>query len=111
MTRNRHIGSSFDSFLEEEGIREDVELLAAKKSIALQLRKAMARTKTSERKLTAEMATSRTAVRRMLDPDDTGVTLATLAKASRALGLQVRVEFSRRRAARSGGGRGRRRSA
>lgn len=32
---NEHIGSTFDDFLEEEGIREDVENAAVKKIIAL----------------------------------------------------------------------------
>ncbi len=34
---NKHIGSSFDEFLEEEGIKEAVEAVAIKKVIALQL--------------------------------------------------------------------------
>jgi hypothetical protein len=39
--------------------------------------------------------TSRTVVRRLVDPRDTGVTLAPLAKASRALGVRlVRIAYS-----------------
>ncbi len=34
---NQHIGSNFDDFLEEEGIREEVELMAVKKTLALQI--------------------------------------------------------------------------
>jgi antitoxin HicB len=36
-----HSGSTFDSFLDEEGIREDVEGVAIKRVLAWQLEKAM----------------------------------------------------------------------
>ena len=34
MTQKRHMGTTFDSFLDEEGIRDEVELLALKKVLA-----------------------------------------------------------------------------
>jgi transcriptional regulator with XRE-family HTH domain len=83
------------------GVREDAELLAIKKSIALQLHRAMKRAKLSQDGLASRMKTSRTVIGRMLNPRDTGVTLATLNKVSRALGLSVdiRLVASHRRAA------------
>jgi hypothetical protein len=42
-TKFDHSGSSFDSFLEEEGIREEVEAVAVKRVIAWQLEQAMRR--------------------------------------------------------------------
>jgi hypothetical protein len=36
-----HSGSSFDSFLEQEGIREEVEAVAIKRVLAWQLEQAM----------------------------------------------------------------------
>lgn len=39
--------------------------------------------------LAEAMATSRTVVHRLLDPSDTGVTLATMIKASKALGVKL----------------------
>ena len=36
-----HTGSTFDSFLEEEGIREEVEAVAVKRVISWQLAEAM----------------------------------------------------------------------
>jgi hypothetical protein len=36
-----HSGSTFDSFLEEEGIREEVEAVAIKRVLAWQLEQAM----------------------------------------------------------------------
>jgi hypothetical protein len=35
--KNKHIGSTFSSFLEEEGIREEVDLRAKKKILADQI--------------------------------------------------------------------------
>jgi antitoxin HicB len=39
----KHIGSSFESFLEEKGIKDDVELRAQKEILTEQIRKAMDR--------------------------------------------------------------------
>jgi len=39
----KHIGSSFESFLEEKGIKDDVELGAQKEILAEQIREAMER--------------------------------------------------------------------
>ena len=39
--QNKHSGSTFDSFLEEHGIREEAEAVAAKRALAWQLEQAM----------------------------------------------------------------------
>lgn len=90
----KHIGSSLGSFLEEMKIREETELLAIKKTLSLQLHQAMKRRNVSQSRLAKEMRTSRTVVNRMLDPSDTGVTLATLTRASQVLGLRVDIRLS-----------------
>src|SRR5438132_12595131 len=97
----KHIGSSLGSFLDEMKIREETELLAITKTLSLQLRQAMKRRSVSQSRLAKEMRTSRTVINRMLDPSDTGVTLATLTRASQVLGLRVdiRLRGSRRSAA------------
>jgi antitoxin HicB len=95
----KHIGSSLTSFLDGMGIPEQTELLAIKKTLALQLREAMKRKSFSQTELAREIRTSRTVINRMLDPTDTGVTLATLTRASRALGLRVDIRLTTRRRA------------
>lgn len=90
----KHIGSSLGSFLDEMRIREETELLAIKKTVSLQLRQAMKRRSVSQSQLAKEMRTSRTVISRMLDPRDTGVTLATLTRASQVLGLRVDIRLS-----------------
>jgi antitoxin HicB len=96
MTDHPNLGSTFDSWLDEEGIAEDVEALAAKKKLVLALDAAMARRSVSRAQLARDMKTSRTTVHRLLDPDDTGVSLATIVRASNALKTRL-VSFPVRR--------------
>ena len=91
----KHIGSSFESFLEEKGIKDDVELRAQKEILAEQIRAAMDRKRISFAALASSMGTSRTVVYRLLDPEDTGVTLDTLARVARALGLGLKISLAR----------------
>jgi antitoxin HicB len=49
----------------------------------------MARRNMTQKALAEAMHTSRTVVHRLLDPSDTGVTLATLWKASKTLGVKL----------------------
>ena len=88
---NKHIGSSLESLFDELGENEDVELLASKKILARGLLAGMKRRRVSKTDLATRMRTSRTVVHRLLDPSDTSVTLATIAKASQALGLRLDV--------------------
>ena len=87
--KKKHIGSTLDSLFEEVGEREDVELLTQKKLLAAKIERAMAKKKMTKTALAEAMRTSRTVVHRLLDPTDTGVTFATLMKASTALGVRL----------------------
>src|SRR5260370_41365682 len=98
---SKHVGSRFEDFLASEGILEYVQLLAVKKVIAQVFRKTMERERVTRSALARRMQTSRTLVNRLLDPTDTGVTLATLSKASRELYLELLVSLAARRAKRS----------
>ena len=90
---NKHIGSSFDDFLNDDGLIEEVSAGALKRVIAWQLAEAMKAQKVSKKALAERMHTSRTAVDRALDGNDAGMTLATLASAARALGQRVEVRL------------------
>jgi len=87
--KKKHIGSTLDSLLDELGEREDVELLTQKKLLATKIERAMARRNMTQAELAKSMRTSRTVIHRLLDPRDTSVTLATLSKASKALGVKL----------------------
>ena len=91
---NPYSGSTFDDFLAEEGILEEVSARALKRLLALQLTEIMATTHISKAQLAASLHTSRTQVDRLLDPDNTAVTLASLDRLARAVGKQLRIEFA-----------------
>ncbi len=88
-----HSGSTFDSFLETEGIREEVEAVAIKRVLAWQLEQAMRRQRKTKKAMAAQLRTSRSQLDRLLDPQNAAVTLDTMSRAARALGkrLVVRV--------------------
>jgi DNA-binding Xre family transcriptional regulator len=88
-----HSGSSFDSFLEEEGILEEVEAVAIKRVIAWQLAEAMRASKVSKKAMAERIGTSRSQLDRLLDPENSSVHLQTIAKAARAIGKRLRVEM------------------
>jgi hypothetical protein len=95
--KSRHIGSTLSSFLDEEGIREEVDLRAKKKILADQILAKMERDRVTRTELAERMRTSRTVVNRLLDPKDTSFTFGTLARASRALDLNLLVSLARKR--------------
>ena len=93
MSRNKHIGSSFDDFLAEQGLLEATNAIAAKRVIAWQLAEAMKLAGITKTEMADRMHTSRAALNRVLDENDTGLTLDTLSKAAAALGRRVKVEL------------------
>ncbi|HEY1657750.1 MAG TPA: hypothetical protein VGG14_05355 [Candidatus Sulfotelmatobacter sp.] len=95
--RSEHTGSTFDSFLEEEGIRDEVEAVAIKRVLAWQLQRSMKRQQKTKQALAKQLRTSRSQLDRLLDPDNVSVTLDTMSRAAKALGkrLIVRVADTR----------------
>ena len=91
--KNNAIGSSFDDFLVEENISEEVEAGAIKKIIAYQLQEAIDKEHLSRSALAARLETSRAAVNRLLDPENESITLLTLKKAASVLGKKLRLEL------------------
>ena len=91
--KNKSIGSSFDDFLNDEGIAEEVEAGAIKKIIAYQLLEAIEKEKFTKTALATRLETSRSAVNRLLDPENESITLLTLKKAATVLGKKLRFEL------------------
>jgi antitoxin HicB len=90
---NPRIGSSFESFLEKEGLRDEVEGLAQKRVIAWQIEQVMKETGITKVEMATRMHTSRTQVDRLLDPDNDKVQLDTLQRAAQAIGRTLKVEL------------------
>lgn len=98
--RISHSGSTFDSFLEEEGIREEVEAVAIKRVLAWELTQAMREQQKTKQEMAKLLRTSRSQLDRLLDPENAGVTLDTMNRVAKALGkrLIVRVADTKTRA-------------
>lgn len=92
---NPHTGSSFDEFLKAEGIYDEVQAKALKRALAEQLAESMEATKLGKAEMARRMATSRSQLDRVLDPENTSVQLDTLIKAARAVGKVVEIKIKR----------------
>jgi hypothetical protein len=97
---NIHQGSSFDDFLEDERIRNEAETAAIKKVLAWQFQAAMVKQKKTKQGMASELRTSRSQLDRLLDPDNTAVTLETLSRAASVLGKHLVIEIKDRPAVR-----------
>ncbi|ACB00912.1 MULTISPECIES: XRE family transcriptional regulator [Cyanophyceae] len=93
MTDNQRIGSSLDGLLEEDGILAEVNALALKRVLAWQLSQEMERQGLSRSQMAASMKTSRSSLQRLLDPENTSVTLKTMEKAAAIVGKRLRIEL------------------
>ena len=89
---NRHIGSSLDDFLKEEGLFEETQALAIKEVVVWQLTEAMEKQSLTKARLAVMLKTSRSQVDRLLDPTR-DVTLSTLQRAAALVGRKVQIEL------------------
>ncbi len=89
---SKHIGSSLDDFLNEEGIYEETQALAIKEVVVWQLTEAMEKQSLSKSRLATLLKTSRSQVDRLLDPT-CDVTLSTLQRAAALVGRKVQIEL------------------
>ena len=89
----KHDGSTFDSFLEEENLLEEVEAVAMKRVIAWQLLEAMKVKRVTKKEMARHLKTSRSQIDRLLDPGYVEISLETVSKAAHALGKRIQVQF------------------
>jgi DNA-binding Xre family transcriptional regulator len=92
MKLQQGIGSSFDEFLQEEGMLAQAEAIAVKRVIAFQLEETMAKEHISKTEMAKRMNTSRSAINRLLDPLNTSITLATIENAVAAMGKRLQIQ-------------------
>jgi antitoxin HicB len=91
--KNPHIGSSFESWLGEQGIREEVTAAAVKSVLARQIAEEMKKRRITKTRMATLMETSRAQVDRLLDPENGSATLETLMRAARVVGRELRLEL------------------
>ena len=88
----KHMGSSIDDFLKEEGIFEKAQAQAVKEVVAWQLAEAMKKRKISKARMALLLKTSRNQVNRLLDPKNY-ITLSSLQRAAAVVGRRVTIEL------------------
>lgn len=91
--KNPHVGSTFESWLDAEGIREEVTAAAIKAVIAEQLAAEMKKKGITKVRMAEMMETSRAQIDRLLDPTNCSATLETLMRAAKIVGRQLRLEL------------------
>ncbi|WP_310488430.1 helix-turn-helix transcriptional regulator [Chamaesiphon sp. VAR_69_metabat_338] len=92
-SRNPHIGSAVDDYLEAEDLLTEANEIAIKRVIAWQLQQEITSRQMTKTSVAKAMGTSRAAVDRLLDPENTSVTLNTLGKAASVLGKRIKIEL------------------
>ena len=91
--QNPHIGSSFESWLDEQGLREEATAAAIKSVLSLQIAAAMKDKGLTKTHMAEIMQTSRAQVDRLLDPENMNATLETLLRAAKAVGRELHLEL------------------
>jgi antitoxin HicB len=91
--KSPHVGSTFESWLDEHGLREEATAAAIKSIIAEQIAAAMKERGLSKTRMAELMHTSRVQLDRLLDPKNGGTTLETLMRAAKAVGRELRLEL------------------
>ena len=84
-----YVGQDFDEFLAEEGLAAEVEARAIKKVVVAMLVKSGM----TQVELAEQLHTSRTQIRRLLDPENTSITLSTLQRAADVAGHRLVLRF------------------
>ena len=91
--KNPYIGSAFESWLDEAGIREEATAAAVKATIAMQISEEVKKQHINKAQIAKLMETGRAQLDRLLDPNNGGATIETLMRAARAIGRELRVEL------------------
>jgi len=91
---NPRVGSDFEDFLREEGRLEEATAVAIKRVLAWEIQRAMEADGVTQAEMARRMKTSRAVVRRLLDAEDSSVTLATISRAATALGRQIELNLA-----------------
>ena len=89
----KYVGSSFDSFLEEENIAVEVKNEAVKRLISYNLLDEMKKQNINKTEMANKMNTSRAALDRLLNPYNDSVTLSILTKAANILGKKLVLQL------------------
>lgn len=90
---NKHIGSSFDDFLDEENLLENTTAEALKRVLAWQIKNFLEINHLNKKTFAERMKTSRSQLDRLLDPENTNISLKALVSTAKAMGKHVEIRI------------------
>jgi DNA-binding Xre family transcriptional regulator len=93
MMSNKHIGSNFDDFLEENSLLADAQAIACSRIVAWEIEQYLAKSNTTKTEFAAALKTSRASLDRLVNPENTSVNLNTLAKAGEVMGKKLELRY------------------
>jgi DNA-binding XRE family transcriptional regulator len=95
MSQDTHssVGGTLEAFFDELGEREEVYGEALKRVLAWGIEDARKKQGLTKSAMASKLGTSRTQVERVLDPANVTVSLETLDKAARSVGLKLKIEL------------------
>ena len=88
---NKHIGSSFDDFLKEENLFVETSAEALKRVLAWQIANYLEQKNLTKSVFARKMKTSRSQLDRLLDPENTNISLKALVSTASAMGKHVQI--------------------
>ena len=91
--KSNHIGGDFNDFLMEQDMLAGAQAVALKRVLTFQIEKEMMKKGLTKVEMANRMQTSRTAVDRLLDPENISITLNTLEKAALVLGKKLSINL------------------
>jgi len=92
-SNKKQLGSTFDSFLEDEGILEEVHAEAVKRVLAWQVSQFIEDNALTKSAFARQIETSRAQLDRVLNPTNTSLNLNTMCKIASAMGKKMEVRF------------------
>lgn len=92
--KNKYIGSSFDDFLKNEGIYEEVNAAAIKEILTFMIEEEMKKKNLTKTELAKMLGTSRSSLDRILNPKNHSITLLTIEKIANVFGKKVKISFA-----------------
>ena len=93
MASNKHPGSRFDSFLEREGMLQEVEATAIKRVLASEVADYLTRNGVPRSAFAKRIHTSPSQLDRLLDAENPSVTLHTMVKSARGIGRKFELHL------------------
>jgi hypothetical protein len=91
--KNPYRGAKFEDYLDEQGLLEEATLTATKRVLAWRIAGLMKRQRVTKSALARRMKTSRAALDRLLDAENTSVMLQTMGSAAAALGQRLTISL------------------